>query len=327
VGHPARRHQTRGHQADHKRCLWKGGPVDPRRLLVLHAVGETGSLTAAAARLGTTQQAVSQQVARLEVEAGAPLLVRRGRGSALTEAGRVLAGHAASLVAVLRTAEDDLAALVGLVRGRVAVAAFPTAAVAVLPPALAALAARAPGLSVRFTELEPPEAEVAVRAGEADVALVFRHAGDPGPPPGDLLRRPVGQHAVHAVVPAQRPLPRHLADLAEEPWIAGCPRCRAHLVRCAAAAGFTPDVRHETDDHAAVQALVAAGLGVALLPSWALLAGARAGTAHGPLAGVDVRVVEVLLRPEAQRVPAVAAVVAELERAVAAADPGGPPTP
>lgn len=295
--------------------------MDPRRLLVLHAVGEAGSLTAAAAHLGTTQQAVSQQVARLEAEAGAPLLVRQGRGSALTEAGRVLAGHAAALAALLRTAEDDLAALSGLVRGSVAVAAFPTAAVAVLPPALAALAASAPGLAVRFTELEPPEAEAAVRAGTVDAALVFRHRGDPEPPPGDLLRRPVGQHRVHAVVPAgQGPpqhLPQHLAELADRPWIAGCPRCRAHLVRCAAAAGFTPDVRHETDDHAAVQALVAAGLGVALLPSWALLAGSRDGTVHAPIAGVDERVVEVLLRPEAQRVPAVRAVVAALERAVA----------
>lgn len=297
--------------------------MDPRRLLVLHAVGETGSLTAAAARLGTTQQAVSQQVARLEAEAGSPLLVRQGRGSALTEAGRVLAGHAASLAVLLRTAEDDLAALTGLVRGRVAVAAFPTAAVAVLPSALAALAARAPGLSVSFTELEPPEAEAAVRSGGADVALVFRHRGDPEPPPGDLLRRPVGRHAVHAVVPAGHPLPRHLSDLADQPWIAGCPRCRAHLVRCAAAAGFSPEVRYETDDHTAVQALVAAGLGVALLPVWALLAGARAGTAHGPLEGVDERVVEVLLRPESQRVPAVGAVVAELERAAAQSPPAG----
>ncbi len=295
--------------------------MDPRRLLVLHAVQEAGSLTAAAARLGTTQQAVSQQVARLEAEAGSALVVRQGRGSALTEAGRVLAGHAAALTALLRAADDDLAALSGLVRGSVAVAAFPTAAAVVLPAALAALAAATPGLAVRFTELEPPEAEAAVRDGRADLALVFRHGGDPEPPPGDLLRRPVGRHAVHAVVPDDgRAVPGHLADLARRPWIAGCPRCRAHLVRRAAAAGFTPDVRYETDDHVAVQALVAAGLGVALLPEWALRASNRAGVVHAPVGGLDERVVEVLLRPEALRVPAVRAVVAELERVVAVVD-------
>ncbi|MGQ7296634.1 LysR family transcriptional regulator [Quadrisphaera sp. KR29] len=294
--------------------------MDPRRLLVLHAVEAAGSLTGAAAQLGMTQQAVSQQVSRLEAEAGTALLVRQGRGSALTEAGRVLAGRAEELAEVLRAAEDDLAALSGLVRGQVALAAFPTASAVVLPRALAALAARAPGLSVRLTEAEPPEAEAAVRQNRVSAALVFRYERDPEPVPGDLLRLPLGRHAVHAVVPAGERAPAHLADLAPRAWIAGCPRCRAHLVRCAEAAGFTPDVRLETDDHVAVQHLVAAGLGVALLPVWALRASAVPGVVHAPAAGLDDRVVELLLRPESQRVPAVQALTAELRRVVAEVD-------
>ncbi|TXR56756.1 LysR family transcriptional regulator [Quadrisphaera setariae] len=297
--------------------------MDPRRLLVLLAVEEAGSLTGAAARLGTTQQAVSQQVTRLEAEAGTALLVREGRGSSLTEAGRVLAARAEELAEVLRAAQDDLAALSGLVRGEVALAAFPTASAVVLPRALAALAARAPGLSVRLTEAEPPEAEAAVREGRAALALVFRYAGDSEPVPGDLLRVPLGSHRVHAVVPAGERPPPHLADLAERPWIAGCPRCRAHLVRCASAAGFTPDVRLETDDHVAVQHLVAAGLGVALLPSWALRASTVPGVVHAPLGGLDARAVELLLRPESQRVPAVRALASEVQRVVAEVDGAG----
>ncbi|MBC3760996.1 LysR family transcriptional regulator [Quadrisphaera oryzae] len=298
--------------------------MDPRRLLVLLAVEEAGSLTGAAARLGTTQQAVSQQVTRLEAEAGTALLVREGRGSSLTEAGRVLAARAEELSEVLRAAAEDLAALSGLVRGEVSLAAFPTASAVVLPRALAALAARAPGLSVRLTEAEPPEAEAAVREGRVSLALVFRYARDDEPVPGDLLRVPLGSHPVHAVVPAGERPAAHLADLAGRPWIAGCPRCRAHLVRCAAAAGFTPDVRLETDDHVAVQHLVAAGLGVALLPSWALRASTVPGVVHAPAAGLDARVVELLLRPESQRVPAVRALASEVQRVVAEVDGTAP---
>lgn len=297
--------------------------MDPRRLLLLRAVAQQGSLAGAARSLGSTQQAVSQQVARLEREAGTALVVRQGRGSALTEAGALLARHAQDLAEVLRAAEEDLAALAGLVRGSVAVAAFPTATAVVVPEALAALAASAPGLEVRLAELEPPEAEDAVRAGRADVALVFRHRGDPEPVPGDLVRRPLSSHAVHAVVPAGAPLPSSLGDLAAERWIAGCPRCRAHLARAAASAGFAPDVRLATDDHVAVQRLVAAGLGVALLPVWSLRAAALPGVSTGPLEGVDERVVEVLVRPEADRVPAVRALVAELGRVARAVDATG----
>jgi DNA-binding transcriptional LysR family regulator len=291
-----------------------GVVVDPRRLLVFREVGRAGSLAGAARALGWTQPAVSQHVRRLEADSGTPLVVRVGRGVALTEAGRALMRHADAVAERLALADQDLAALSGLAAGQVRVAAFPTAAAVLLPPVLADLLTRAPGLDVRFVELEPPEAEAAVRGGEVDLAVVFRHALDSTPVEGDLVREPLHRHAVLAVVPTGR-VPRDLADLAGERWIAGCPRCRSHLLRCAAARGFVPDVRFATDDHVVVQRLVARRLGVALLPSWALLASAQPDVTALPVAGVDERVVEVLVRPDARRVAAVAAVLAGLRDA------------
>ncbi len=288
------------------------GVEDPRRLLVFREVARAGSLAGAARALGWTQPAVSQHVRRLEEAAGTPLVLRAGRGVTLTEAGRVLVRHADAIADRLEAAYQDLAALTGLQTGLVRIAAFPTAAAVLLPPVLAALLQRAPGLTVRLAELEPPEAEAAVRDGSADLALVFRHALDTAPVEGDLIREPLTRHPVLAVVPAGHELPVGLADLAGDRWIAGCPRCRAHLLRCAAEAGFTPDVRFATDDHVVAQRLVASGLGVALLPAWALEASTQDGVRAVGLRGVDDRIVEVLVRPDARRVPAVAAVLTDL---------------
>ena len=322
------RHQSTGSTGTPNCCL--GPPVsgigDPRRLLVFREVARAGSLAGAARVLGWTQPAVSQHVRRLEETVGTPLVVRAGRGVALTEAGRVLLRHADAVADRLEAAEQDLAALAGLQTGRVRVAAFPTAAAVLLPPVLAALLEQAPGLDVRLAELEPPEAEAAVRDGSADLALVFRHALDTAPVEGDLLREPLTRHPVLAVVPAGREVPVRLADLARERWIAGCARCRAHLLRCAAAAGFAPDVRFATDDHVVAQRLVAAELGVTLLPAWALAASRQDGVAAVPVRGVDDRIVEILVRPDARRVPAVAAVLTTL-RARAEQAPRNPGIP
>ena len=295
-------------------CLHVG--VDPRRLLLLRAVARAGSLSGAARGLGLTQPAVAQQVRALEAQARTPLVVRAGRGVALTEAGRLLVAHADAVADRMAAAEQELAALSGLATGSVRLAAFPTAAAVLLPDALAALRARAPGLQVRFDELEPPEAEAAVRAGDADLAVVFRHDSDDEPVPGDLLRVPLTRHPV-LVVTAASEAPVSLAALADAPWVAGCPRCRRHLLRCARTAGFVPDVRHATDDYLVVLRLVARGLGVALLPRWALDVAGVEGVRAGEVPEVDGRVVELLVRPDARAVPAVAAVRQALEQAAA----------
>ncbi len=286
--------------------------VDPRRLLLLRDVARAGSLSAAARGLGLTQPAVAQQVRALEAEAGTALVVRAGRGVALTEAGRVLVGHADAVADRLAAAEQELGALSGLAGGTVRLAAFPTAAAVLLPDALVALRERAPGLQVRFEELQPPEAEAAVRGADVDLAVVFRHERDREDVPGDLLRLPLLTHPVVVVVPRGAPAVRSLAELSGAAWVGGCPRCRVHLLRCAAAAGFVPDVRHATDDHVLVQRLVARGLGVALLPRWAVGLASSTGVQALEVPEVDGLVVEVLLRPDSRRVPGVAAALTAL---------------
>src|ERR1700750_1278804 len=154
-----------------------------RRLRVLHAVSAYGSVTAAAAALGYSAPAVSQQLAALEREVGMRLTERAGRGVELTPAAHILVGHTDALLARLDAAEADLAALRDQIAGRVPLAAFPSAAASLVPAAWAALAGSAPQVRLDLTEMEPEESLPAGVPGEADAAV------GPGddllpPPPG-----------------------------------------------------------------------------------------------------------------------------------------------
>ena len=276
--------------------------LDPRRLAALQAVARHGSVTAAARALDYTQPAISHQLARLEHDVGIPLLVRAGRSVRLTEAGAALAGHADAILARLADAEEDLAAFAGLRAGRVRLVAFPSGSASLVPVALAALARAHPGVRASFVEEEPPEALALLAAGEADVALVFAYPEDEGVLPAHLEAEALLDDELLACLPAGHPAaagpgPVDLAELAGDPWIAGCERCRSHLLHAAAQAGFRPRIVHETDDAACVQGLVAAGLGVALLPALGLDALRRADVA-----------VRALRRPAPRTVLAVAVV-------------------
>jgi DNA-binding transcriptional LysR family regulator len=287
--------------------------LDVTRLRVLVAVARHGSVTAAARALNYAQPSVSHHIARLEAETGARLLQRAGRGVRLTDAGRLLAERAEEIIGRLDAAENELAAHVGLREGRVRLAAFPSALGTIVPAAAARLEAESPGIDLMLAEAEPPEALRMLRAGYVDVALVFRHYqqdADPGPPGAEdegargrlLLDEPihlvtqaegpgsqVGQTADAA--PAGAPDPAPMTDLAglaayaERRWIAGCERCRSYLLRQCALAGFTPKIAFTTDDYVAVQALVAAGLGVTTLPGLCLRAARHPGIRTVPLPG------------------------------------------
>jgi DNA-binding transcriptional LysR family regulator len=282
--------------------------LDVTRLRVLVAVARHGSVTAAARALNYAQPSISHHIARLEAETGARLLERVGRGVRLTEAGRLLAERAEEIIGRLDAAEAELAAHVGLREGRVRLAAFPSALGTLVPAAAAWLEAENPGIDLMLTEAEPPEALRMLRAGYVDVALVFRHYqqdADPAPPaPADegtrgrlLLDEPV--HLVTRTGPAApadgeagrdagEPLVTAEPDLAayaESRWIAGCERCRSYLVRQCESAGFTPKIAFTTDDYVAVQALVAAGLGVTTLPGLCLRAARHPGIVTAPLPG------------------------------------------
>jgi DNA-binding transcriptional LysR family regulator len=269
--------------------------VDLNRLRVLAAVAREGSVTGAAEALHYSQPAISHHLGRLEAEFGIPLLQRAGRGVRLTEAGRVLADRADEILGRVRSAEAEVAAYAGLRAGRVRLAAFPSALATVVPRVAARLLASHPELELALTECEPPEAITALRNGDVDVALVFEH-DDPRSTAADMTATALFDEPIYLVTPrgrdrdgalpdrSRRPSGRRggghasgqLARFADERWIAGCQRCRAHLLVMCERDGFVPDIAFETDDYVATQALVAAGMGVTTLPGLALLANRNA---------------------------------------------------
>jgi DNA-binding transcriptional LysR family regulator len=247
--------------------------LDVRRLRVLHAVSAHGSVTGAAAALGYSAPAVSQQVAALEREVGMRLTERAGRGIELTPAAAILVGHTAVLLARLDAAESDLAALRDQVSGRVALAAFPSAGATIVPTAWTALARSAPHVQLDLTEMEPEESLPALRRGELDVAV--GHEYDLLPRPLDPLfeRRELVVEPVLLAVPADSPLdgPVPLGSLAGQPFLA--PRdntsCAEMIQRACAQAGFVPRVVARATDFAVLLSLVAAGAGLTLVPELA----------------------------------------------------------
>jgi DNA-binding transcriptional LysR family regulator len=297
--------------------------LDVTRLRVLVAVARYGSVTAAARALNYAQPSVSHHLARLEAETGIKLIQRAGRGIRLTDAGRLLAERAAEVIGRLDAAENELAAYTGLRAGRLRLAAFPSALGTIVPAAAAMLRGRQPTIDLRLTEAEPPEALRMLRAGYVDVALVFRYfPDDSGPdsaPAGGgadgaaahssaavfgtggfnededgsiditegLRERLILDEPVHLVTSAHggEQAPPELSRYARHRWIAGCDRCRANLLRQCAQAGFIPKIAFTTDDYVAVQALVAADLGVSTLPALCLRAARHPGVKTAPLAG------------------------------------------
>lgn len=285
---------------------------------------DTGSISRAAAALGYSQPAVSQLLARAERRLGHDLVLRGTRGVTLTESGRVLAEHALTVEAALAAAREDLDAVGGLARGRVRIAGFPSASSTLVPSVLATMASEAPGVQTSYVEAEPPEAVDLLRRGEVDVAITFSHA----PQDDDVLADPtltarvLGRDPLALVTPSSAAPATTadvhgtdvVADLAAQRdarWIGGCPRCRGHLLASCAASGFTPDIVLETDNAAAVVGLVAAGLGVALLPRLALTTTVvPPGVEVTPASDELARRVEAVVARGAERVPSVDAALA-----------------
>ncbi|WP_062211953.1 LysR family transcriptional regulator [Streptomyces sp. NBRC 109706] len=245
------------------------------RLRVLVAVAREGSVTGAAEALHYAQPSVSHHLARLEAEVGVVLVRRAGRGVLLTDAGRLLVARAEEILGRVESARAEVAAHAGLRTGRVRLAAFPSSLATLVPPAVARLAAEHPGVELALTEAEPPAALTALRNADVDAALVFAHDEPPAGDQRNTTLLPLMREPLFLVTPADcepSAAPGELARHADRSWIAGCERCRAHLVSICERAGFTPRITFETDDYVAVQSLVAAGLGVSVLPGLALAA-------------------------------------------------------
>ncbi len=292
--------------------------LDSDALRIVQRIAELGSITAAARSLGYSQPAVSQQLKRLEARIGMPVVSRAGRGVRLTEAGRILSRHAVTVANALDAAAGELGELAGLRSGRVRLASFPSASSTIVPTLLRDLSNRHPGLQLSYREAEPPEAVRSVRDQAADIAVTFSYPGDPG----DLHRSsatglavvPLWRDEMLVVLPAAHPLATgevvDLAGLAGESWIAGCPRCRAHLLALAEARGYLPRIAHETDNFVAVFGMVAAGLGVALVPTLAVAASALPrGAVARPTSGGDFRTIHLVAEAGSDLIPAVAATI------------------
>ncbi len=289
--------------------------LDPRRLLVLLAVARSGSLSAAARRLGVTQPAVAQQIRQLEREAGLALVVRRGRAVTLTDAARRLLPHLEAVDARLTAAAQELRSLAGGTTGAVRVASFPSGSATLVVHALDVLRTTHPGVTMMLVDAEPPEALNLLERGECDVALIFSY-GEVEPLPYDTLAVELGEDQLFAALPMSHPFSRRrkvtLAELAPESFIGGCPRCEAHLRAAARRNGFEPNIGHSTDDYVVAQRLVAGGDGVALLPRLAITAYRHPEIITVPVAGADPRRVMALLHREVGTIPAVAAALAAL---------------
>jgi DNA-binding transcriptional LysR family regulator len=246
------------------------------RLQVLSEVVKRGSFSAAADGLSYTQSAVSQAIARLESEVGATLVVRDRRGVRPTAAGATLVEHADAIFAQIEAAEADLAAVLGVRGGRLRVASFPSAGSTLMPLAVATFRHGHPDVALTLAEGEPEEIAPRVRAGEFDLALLFEFPGARERPSKGLRAVKLLEDPMHVALPADHPLASKpalkLTDLRDQDWVqtSETSPCARHVVRTCLAAGFEPNVTFESDDYETVQGLVAAGVGVGLIPRLAL---------------------------------------------------------
>jgi len=299
------------------------GDLDLVKLRTLVEVRATGSMTAAAAALGYTTGAVSQQMAALQRTVRAGLFTQVGRRVQLTDAGHLLADHAVELLALARRAEQALAGLPGQPRARVLVGVFGTAAAALLPRALVRVRERCPGVRLRSVEVDVDDAASAVAAGRVDLAfgVDYPQAPIPRAPDVELLVLATERFAV-AVPPGDpaREGPSSLRDFAGDAWVLPPEHTaygRAIRMACRRA-DFEPRVDHTVTDTASTLALVAAGLGVAPVTDLMLTLRPQ-GLATVPLTERVERTVVLAHRREPAPQPGVRAVV----DAIRASVPGG----
>jgi DNA-binding transcriptional LysR family regulator len=261
--------------------------LEPDHLRLVALIARHGSLAGAAQALGLTPAAVTQQLARAERAAQAPLVRRGPRGATLTAAGEILDRHGQAIDEQVRQADAALAGLLGRLALRLRIGAFQAAALHLLPPALTALRHRHPEADLASTDITSDHGIPAVAAGDLDMAVVASWDTPPSPP-GHVRLAPLLTDPMVAVLPDDHPLaadpaPVRLDELGGESWVtilAGH-AARAQFDRAAAAAGFVPRVRFQTGSYDVAQALVGTGIGVALVSRLALTR--VPGTAHRPL--------------------------------------------
>ncbi|MDX3760257.1 LysR family transcriptional regulator [Streptomyces mirabilis] len=290
------------------------------RLRTLDALARHGSVSGAAEGLHVTTSAVSQQMSKLEREVGQQLLAKNGRGVRLTDAGRLLAEHAARILSQVELAQADLEAQRGQVVGELRLSAFPTAARGLFPTALAALRADHPGLRVRSSELEPEAGVAGVIRGDLDLAVVLDWYNKPMPLPDGLVKAPILDDPADVAMPVGHRLADRaevdLGDFADDEWITWGEGefCHEWLMFTLRSRGVEPHIGHRAAETHTQLGLVAAGLGVCIAP----LLGRHPmpeGVVTVPLRQAVRRHVYVIWRADADRRPSIRAAVAALRAA------------
>jgi len=238
----------------------------------LYAVAQHGSVAGAAAALHVTPSGVSQQLAKLEREAGLALLEPHGRSVRLTRAGQVLAGHAERVLAQLAEARTDLERLREDVFGPLRIGSISTCVHALLPPALAALTEQHPRLDVTLDEGEAEQTLPLVLRGDLDLTVFESWAARPTVVPSGLTQVALFSDVADLALPAGHRLAhRRTVDLSEVDdisWISwtgrsGCYEWLMHVLR---SQGLEPRIRCTVGSYATQLALVAGNVGAALIP-------------------------------------------------------------
>ncbi|NGO75442.1 LysR family transcriptional regulator [Streptomyces sp. YC504] len=290
------------------------------RLRTLDALARHGSVSGAAAGLHVTTSAVSQQLTKLEREIGQQLIAKNGRGVRLTDAGVLLAEHAARIISQVEYAQSDLEAHRGQVVGELRIGAFPTAARGLFPLTFLALRKAHPGLVVRSQELEPAFGVRAVVRGDLDVAVVLDWYNKPLPMPEGLAKASLLDDRADVVLPAgHRYADRaelSLEELADDEWICWPEGafCQDWLLYTLRSKGVEPRIGHQAEEHSTQLALVGAGLGVCVTPRLGR-GQAPDGVRVVPLRQKIARHVYAVWRTDADRRPSIRAAVDALREA------------
>ncbi|MEV6955313.1 LysR family transcriptional regulator [Streptomyces sp. NPDC051183] len=292
------------------------------RLRTLDALARHGSVSGAADGLHVTTSAVSQQMAKLEREVGQPLLAKNGRGVRLTDAGRLLADHAARIISQVELAQADVEAQRGCAVGELRIGAFPTAMRGLLPEALASLRVEHPELRARVREQEPEESMAAVVRGDLDLALAIDWHNKRMPVPAELTRTHLLDDSVDIAVPAGHPLAGRgevsLAQFADDDWISWNEGqfCHEWLVYTLRGTGIEPRIAHIAEEHHTQLAFVEAGLGVCVAPRLGR-GPVPPGVRLLPVADTVRRHVYAVWRADADRRPSIRAAVDSLRQVAA----------
>ncbi|MDX6744021.1 LysR family transcriptional regulator [Actinocorallia sp. A-T 12471] len=292
--------------------------LDLHRLRLLRELRLRGTLAAVAEALSYSPSAISQQLAQLESETGVVLLERVGRRVRLTEQAEILVRHTEKVLGQLELAEAELAASLREITGQIRVAVFQTAALALVPAAVSALAVAHPGLRARVRQLDPEQALPALQARDFDLVVGEDYPEEPQPRLPGLTLRPLDRDPLRLAVPDSFAADG-LADLADAPWamepVGTAPRRWAQGV--CRSAGFEPDVRFESTDMLLHARLVETGHAASILPDllWASIPGPPRLLA---LPGAPARTIFTAVREGAERHPAVTAFRAALADSLAA---------